>query len=79
MTRKRDICPNSLEQAVRASRKPMPNPEEIERIISEEESNSSVKELFNGWLEHNSLPPEAVLRALIEEARYSEQKRFRKC
>ena len=57
----------NLEKIIRRTRKPVPSPEEIERIISEEESDETVRELFEGWIKRGSLPPETVLKALFEK------------
>jgi len=56
-----------LERAIKRIRKPIPTFEELEMALAEQRSNSSVRELFQGWYEREKLPPEMVLRRLIEE------------
>ena len=56
-----------LERAIRRTRKPTPTVEELEMALSEERSNETVKELFQGWCERGKLPPEMVLKTLLEE------------
>lgn len=67
---------SKLERAVRRTRKAVPSLKELEISLSEERNDSSVRELFQGWIERNSLPPEQVLLCLIKETRYNEQRRF---
>ena len=57
----------NLERAIRRIRKPLPTEEELEMALAELRSNETVKELFQGWYERGKLPPEMVLRRLIEE------------
>ena len=56
-----------LERAIRRTRKPTPAVEELEMALSEERSNETVRELFEGWIKRGSLPPETVLKALFEK------------
>ena len=56
-----------LERAIRRIRKPMPTEEELKMALAELRSDDTFKELFQGWHEKRKLPPETVLRRLIEE------------
>jgi len=56
-----------LERAIRRTRKPTPTVEELEMALSEERSNETARELFEGWIKRGSLPLETVLKTLIEE------------
>jgi len=66
-----------LERAMKRRRKAIPSIAEIEMMLAEQ-SNDDIVDIFEGWYNRRKLPPEAVLRALIEETRYNEQRRFRK-
>lgn len=45
----------------------MPTEEELQLALAEQQSNETIKQLFQGWYERGKLPPEFVVIRLIEE------------
>lgn len=60
---------SKLERAVRRTRRPIPSLKELEMSLSEEENDSKIREIFEGWHGKRKLPPETVLMRLVEEAK----------